>query len=288
MSLSSNTVVVMVVAVAAIIALVVFIMGNAGHSPVHPQVVAHRGGALLAPENTLVAFSRAVDHHVDSIELDVHLSRDGQIVVIHDPELQRLTGQEGEVSDYTYADLQVFGVSVAKGAPSLYGIQPIPLLSQVLAILPHAVGLQVEIKVCSDGSRYQDIEEKVLSMLEQGGFLERTLFISFDFPTLERLKELNPSVRTGALVSKAYMTQVGAGGPDRIIADMKKLHADYLCINHTYLTSTLAHKVHEAGIRLGVWTVNTSSAVERMAGWPVSAITTDDYEMLQGVLSRRR
>ena len=133
--------------------------------------VAHRGGAGLAPENTLAAFRAGLEQGADALELDVHLSRDGELVVIHDPILARTTNAAGEVGDMTFAELRQLDAAARYFGPPV-GRQLIPTLQEVVDLAKGRASLQIEIKVRSDGSRYPGIESKVVETLRQSGMVD--------------------------------------------------------------------------------------------------------------------
>jgi glycerophosphoryl diester phosphodiesterase len=251
--------------------------------------VAHRGGAALAPENTLASFAAGLDADADALEMDVHLSRDGVLMVIHDALLERTVGQKGEVSDYDATALALFNAAVAFKGAAAFGVQKIPTLDEVLDLVEkkatRPVGLQIEIKQKSDGSRYAGLEEKLVQKLRDRGRIGSTVVISFDFPSLARVRELEPSLRRGALISKKYMTEIGAGGPKKVADEMVSLGVEYVGINYQYLSKTLYDEFRSRKLGVGAWTVNDPKAMERFAAMGVDFITSDDPVLLKRTLS---
>ena len=255
----------------------------------HPvEIVAHRGGADLAPENTLAAFSSALKHDSDMIELDIHLSRDGVLMVTHDPLLARLTMQEGSVSDYTSLQLGLFdAASTYNSGGHTFGFQKIPTLAEVIEFVEaHAtkpMHYQIEIKVKDDKSRYEGIEQKLLDTLEAYGILYRSIAISFDFPTLLLLGDLAPELSLGALISKGYFVIIGSDGPKAVAAHIHSLGVDYVGIKHTYLTQVLYDEFRFQGLGIGVWTVNDRSTMRKFIEMGVDFITTNRPDLLSKV-----
>jgi glycerophosphoryl diester phosphodiesterase len=251
--------------------------------------VAHRGGSALAPENTLAAFSVGLQHDADALEMDVHLSKDGQIVVTHDPLLERTTRQPGEVSDYDAATLGGFNAAIGFKGTTDFGPQKIPSFDEVLDLVDREakrpVMLQVEIKLKNDGTRYAGIEEKLLAKLRERGWIDSTIIISFDFPTLVRIRELEPLIRTGALISKKYMTSMGTKGPESVAKDIASLDVDYVGINHQYLSQTLFNEFKIRKLGVGVWTVNEVKDMVRFKEMGVDFITSDRPDLLLQISS---
>ena len=140
------------------------------------QLVAHRGGALLWPENSLLAFARAVELGTDYIEFDVHLSRDGEPVVIHDPSLERTTTGAGPVRQVTLGGLRALRLKDPSGRVT---DEPLPTLDEVVALAARARRqMLLEIKLDERGQRYPGIEEKVLDALDRHGMAAATVVMS--------------------------------------------------------------------------------------------------------------
>jgi len=250
-------------------------------APVRVLKVAHRGGAGLAPENTLAAFNAGLAHHADFLELDVHLSKDGQLVVIHDPNLARTTNLSGDVADYTAAELAAVDASAKFFGPVTVEPQPIPTLEQVLALAKGRAGVQIEIKVRADKSRYPGIEAKVVDALRAHEMLDEAVILSFDFPTLREIKRTEPQVRTCALISTAYLSSVGRAGPAQVADELSALGAEYVGVNHTWLTDALFTALTGRGLQVGAWTVNDPADMRRLAALGVAFITSDRPDLLR-------
>lgn len=250
--------------------------------------VAHRGGSLLAPENTLSAFQRGIDEGCDAIELDVHLSSDGELIVIHDPLLNRTTTHSGAVSDYTADQLTAIDARASYKGSDTYPTSPIPSLEEVLKLLvrqDRQVNLQLEIKVDQRENRYPQIEERVVEMLQAYDLIGRTVIISFDFPTLQRIRELEPRLELGALISRKYLGAAGLkGGPDEVADSIAALGVEYVGINFSYLSDTLYQKFRERGLGVGAWTVNTAKDIKHIASMGVDFITSDRPDLLTELL----
>jgi glycerophosphoryl diester phosphodiesterase len=240
---------------------------SAAGAPAGPAVAAHRGGALLWPENSLTAFRGALALGVDLVELDVHQTRDGELVVLHDPTLERTTTGQGAVGALTWADLA--GVTV-KGTAD----EPVPPLADVLALLrPTAVGLLLEVKTDPAGGRYPRIEERVLDRLRAAGLLERTRVMAFEWATLERLRALASGVRLTGLLSRRGAERIG--GVAAAVLRLRALGADDLGIERALLTPEAVAAARAAGLTIGVWTVNDPDELRRALAAGVDYVTTD-------------
>src|SRR5579883_2238349 len=220
--------------------------------------VAHRGGAALAPENTMAAFRNALTLPVDAVELDVQMSCDGHLIVFHDNTVGRLTNGTGNILDLDFAYLRSLNAAAhfPGGWPEP---QQIPTLREVLELMKGHLDIYIEIK-CSkrDGvyGSYPAIAEAVVQEVRATGMIDHVLVISFDWPQLPRVKELEPRIRTGALVDKSMWNY---GEKDAL--------------------ETLLHSAHENGFKLGLWTVNTLEAMLRFANAGVDSITSDQPDL---------
>jgi glycerophosphoryl diester phosphodiesterase len=232
-----------------------------------PAIAAHRGGALLWPENSLPAFRGALALGVDLIELDVHLTRDNEVVVLHDPTLERTTTGQGAVGAHAWPELA--GVALRGAADAR-----LPRLAEVLDLLrPGRAGLLLEIKTGPDRARYPGIEERSLALVAAAGLLERTTFMAFEWQTLERLRALSPAVRLTGLLSRAGAERLGGAGP--AAARLRALGAQDLGIERTLLAPEAVQAARQAGLTIGVWTVNDPDELRRALDSGVDYVTTD-------------
>lgn len=244
---------------------ILFVVTGTAAEP-RPLVAAHRGGALLWPENSLTAFRGALALGVDSLELDVHLTRDGEVVVLHDPTLERTTTGRGAVRELAGAELA--GITV-KGTT-----EPLPRLGDVLALLkPSRAGLLLEIKVGVNRARYAGIEEKVLAPLGAAGLLARTTIMAFEWDALERLRALSPAVRLTGLLSPRGAERIG--GVRAAVERLRAIGANDLGIERTLLSPETVAAARAAGLTIGVWTVNDPEELRRTLAVGVDYVTTD-------------
>ncbi len=238
-----------------------------GKARARPLIAAHRGGALLWPENSLTAFRGALALGVDLLELDVHLSRDAEVVVLHDPTLDRTTEGHGAVHERVWAEL---ATAWLKGSP---GEVP-PRLSDVLEVVkPSAVGLLLEIKTDARGRRYPGIEEEVLGRLREAGLVDRTGVMAFEWNTIERLRALAPTVRLTGLLSQA--AAASKGGLCAAAARLAAIQGNDLGIERPLLSAATVATARAAGLTIGVWTVNEADELRRALAIGVDYVTTD-------------
>jgi len=249
--------------------------------------VAHRGGAGLAPENTLAAFTNGLSFGPDAIELDIHLSRDGELVVIHDPTLDRTTDGRGAVADRTAAELaQLDAAAKFRGAAPAER-QPVPTLGQVLQLAKGRAGVQIEVKLGVDGSRYPGIEAKLVETLRDHDMIGDVVVLSFDFPTLQEVKRIEPAVKACALISTAYLQSAGRSDPEAVAQELASLGVEYVGVKASLLSDGLFAALAGRGLQTGVWTVNDVRDMRQFAARGVAFITSDRPDLLNEALGAR-
>jgi glycerophosphoryl diester phosphodiesterase len=246
-----------------------------------PLFAAHRGGAALWPENSLLAFGNAVALGADYLELDVHLSRDGEIVVIHDPTLDRTTTGSGPVRERTAAELRAVRLKDRGGAVTA---EPIPTLDEVVALA--AAGrrqMLLEIKTDEQRRRYPGIEEKVLELLDRHRFTPFAIVMSFEAETWRRLRQLRPDARAGALYSPRMLP---ASGVELELQSLRQAGVAFVGLDQRLVNADVARQARLAGLTLGVWTVNEREAIERFVGQGVGIVITDRPDLAKATLGR--
>ncbi len=236
-----------------------------------PLLVAHRGASTVAPEHTIPAYEAAIQAGADALELDVHLSADDQLVVIHDARLERTTDGRGLVRDLTLAELK--RLDAGRWFGRAFRGQRIQTLSEVLERFRDRVAFGVELKGGSDF--YPGIEERLLALLQIYEVTDRTLIASFDHHALRRCRELDSEVRTGALV-------VGRLLAPAMLAPNSLLSA--VCLKAELTTARDVAACREAGLDCYVWVVNDPPVARRFAEAGVTGIVTDRPDLLRPVL----
>lgn len=224
---------------------------------------AHRGASARCVQNTVPAFLLARQLGATCYELDVHLTQDRQLAVLHDYSLREVAGKEVEIGHLLQTDLQKYPLRNRFSKEAVF----IPLLKDVLPVLePDLQLLNIELK--NDGNRYPGIEKKLLEELTENNpqLLSKTLFSSFDFDTLARIRELDKNARVGLLtrsfdVSKALY-----------------LGAESVHLNHTRFTEEMARICHENGLKIYLYTVNEKELAQCLQEAGADGIFTDCIE----------
>ena len=224
-----------------------------------PLVIAHRGASGSAPENTLAAFRRAAAIGADMVELDVQLTRDGVVVVIHDLTLERTTDGTGAVREHTLAELRRLDAG-AWFAPGFRG-ERLPALAEVLAAIPLPVN--VELKPAGDDG----LEARTLAVVEEAGALGRVVFSSFDGASLDRLRAQSPEAALAVLWELAPLPAA--------IRCVERVAARALHLRKDAATADALARLTARGLAVRVWTVNEPADFARLAQAGADGIFTD-------------
>ena len=247
------------------------------------RIAAHRGGAGLWPEASLLAFRQALTLGVDCLEFDLHMTRDGELVVIHDATLDRTTTAHGAVRDLTLGELAPARIRARDGSVT---DEPVPTFAAVLDLAaPAAVGLLPEIKVGPDGTAYPGIEAKVLALLRARGVLGRAVVQAFQGSTLRRLLALEPTARTMLLVGRARLQRERAA-PREAVRWAQEVGATDLGMDHRLVDAAVVAEARTAGIRISVFTVNEEQDLRRMLELRVDAVMTDRPDLAKRLFGR--
>lgn len=234
-----------------------------------PLIMAHRGYSAAAPENTLPAFTKAIDEGFTAAELDVQMTKDGVIVVLHDSNFKRLAGVDRNIWDMTYDE--VLDLDVGKHFSKEYADTRVPTLDEVLKACAGELFLNIEIKRTGHD---EGITERVIDVIMENNYLEHCDITSQNYATVEEVKEINPDIRT------AYTSIIGMGGIHRLPA------ADIISIQETFATYETISNIHNAGKLVFVWTVNEENTMEQLITLNVDAILTNDPNLLKSVVDR--
>jgi glycerophosphoryl diester phosphodiesterase len=249
--------------------LVVTLMPTAGPAPRPVEIVGHRGASFDAPENTVASIKLAWEQKADAAEFDVYLSKDGQVVVIHDADTKRVGGVGMKVAASTLAELRTVDVGKWKG--ERFAGEKIPTLAEVLATVPAGKRVFIEVKC---GPEIVPELDRVLKASKLKP--EQTAVISFSAPVVAAVKKARPDLKGYWIVSLAAKKGTPSPTAEGLIAKAKEIAADGLDLSASpALDRAFADKVKAAKLGLWVWTVNDVPTAKRMVAAGVDGITTD-------------
>lgn len=224
--------------------------------------IAHRGYPVNYPENTLSSFQAAIDIGFSHMELDVHMSKDGVLVVMHDHTIDRMTDGTGEIRNYTLEELKKFTIN---------SNEKIPTLEEALLLAKDRIMVSIELK---KPKLYPGIEQKVYELINELDMKDQTYIISFNHDALWNLRALSKEIQIGPLVNKVRR------GHYRLI---QKLNANYFAVNYNAIKEKHIRKCENMGIQLVVWTVNSKEEMKKMKQYPSILITTDELETYKAI-----
>jgi glycerophosphoryl diester phosphodiesterase len=216
--------------------------------------IGHRGARAYEPENTLLSYKKALELGVDAVELDVRRTKDGELVVIHDPEVDRTTDGKGLVSDLTLKQVKQFKTEKD---------QRIPTLEEALDFLDRKVKVLVELKETG-------YEDKVLRLVQSKASESNVIIVSFHEEALRKVRELSEQVETGLIYARHK-------NPVKAASDLK---ANYLLPLYRFTHSADVQKAHQNGLKVIVWTINKPEEVAEYGKKGVDGITSDRPDIL--------
>ena len=234
--------------------------------------VGHRGARGHAPENTFASFNRGVELGANVVETDVHLSRDGEVVIIHDETVDRTTDGKGLVKNMTVAELKK--LDAGAWFDPQYAGECIPTLAELLAWAHDRIPLAIEIK--NGPLYYPGIAAKVIRLLREHGMVGQALLISFDHFVLREAKMLEPKVATGILYVGRLVDPVSAANAAGVAA----LHPQW-----AYVTPDLVETAHAAGLAVSPWVGNDVATIRHLDRMGVDSIGSDYPDLFDQIVT---
>ncbi len=232
--------------------------------------VGHRGAKGHAPENTLSSFTVAAGMGVNVVETDVHLSKDGQVVLIHDHTVNRTTNGHGHIKDLTLAELKK--LDAGSWYDRRFVGERIPTLDELLVWARDKVAVAIEIK--NGPIYYPGIAAETIRFLRKHGMERQAILISFDHLVLREAKQIAPEILTGILYVGGLADPVGAA---------RAAGADALHPHWAYVTPELVQTVHAAGLAISPWNPNDLPTLRMLSEMGVDSVGTDYPELFDQV-----
>jgi glycerophosphoryl diester phosphodiesterase len=234
------------------------------------MILGHRGAMGLAPENTLISLETALQYDVDLLEIDVHLSKDKKLMVIHDETVDRTTDGSGFVQDLTAKEIRQ--LDAGKRFHKKFAGQKVPFLSEVLDLVADSPArLNIEIK--NGPIIYKDIEKKVSTLMEEYDLTDRIIISSFDHHVLERIKKINPAIHTAILYGSNIMN---------FQTYVKDLGVSAVHPHHHWVNEELIRDMHEMDIAVNTWVINSFRQFQNFSKMGVDCIGTNYPDKMKG------
>ncbi|VXC84849.1 glycerophosphodiester phosphodiesterase [Pseudomonas sp. 9Ag] len=225
-------------------------------------IYGHRGAKGEAPENTLASFKQCLAHGVRRCELDLHLSKDGELMVIHDPTLKRTTGRRGKVVEHDAEELTQY--DARQGGPSWKQPCPIPRLEELFEQCEFE-HWQLEVKSASRVRAARSVLA-IKALAERHGLLDRVTVTSGSREVLRALKRLTPELSCGLVAEYAWLDPLKVA---------KQYDCSLLALKWTLCTPERIAKARQLGLHVSVWTVNDPALMRRLADFGVDSLITD-------------
>lgn len=234
------------------------------------QIIAHRGAAGSRPENTMVAFEKAIEDGTDWIELDVQESAEGEVIVVHDSDFMKIAGVNLKAWDATAADLA--DIDIGGWFDPAYADQRTPLLRDALTLAKGKAGVVIELKYYGHDEK---LEERVAGIVEELEMQDQVRIMSLKYAAIQKMRALRPDWNMGLLATAS-------------LGRMWELDVDFLAVNQAAASHRMVRETRKAGKELFVWTVNDALSMSHMVSLGVSGLITDEPALARQVLTERR
>ncbi|CEM60381.1 glycerophosphodiester phosphodiesterase [Treponema phagedenis] len=236
--------------------------------------IAHRGFRSKYPENTMLAFQKALEAGADGIEFDVHLSKDGELVIIHDETLERTTDGEGLVKDKTLAELKKLNAAAKSNKPRDF--EAIPTLKEYFAFAKKTK-LITNIELKTGIFPYEGIEQKTYELIKEFDMCEKVILSSFNHETIMRVKEIDSKLVCGLLVDSWQID------PENYV---QKLGIECWHPSAYSISKELVQRFHRKGIKVNTWFGSIQLDYKKIIETGVDAIITDYPDKIAGLIGR--
>ncbi|CAI6082784.1 glycerophosphodiester phosphodiesterase [Cohnella sp. JJ-181] len=252
----------------AYVGLAVFVGFRANGSLVYAKwsvlIAAHRGDAADAPENSLQSVVSAIDKGMTAVELDVQLTKDGVVVLHHDPNLRRMAGVNARVSELTYAQVSALDIGEDENGE----LVRIPTLGEVLDTAHGRIKLLIDLKPYGAG---EALAREVVRLIQESDMAQEAYIQSFDGDALRYIRSLDPDIKIGRILYFA-------------LGDLSALDVDFYTIEQVMLTKQLVKQAHAGGREVWVWTVNDRRDLKEVLKFQIDGIITDNPVTAQSMV----
>lgn len=236
---------------------------------------AHRGASGYYPENTMISFRKALDMNCTGIEADVHLTRDGMLIIMHDEKINRTTNSSGYIKDYNYKELKK--MDAGSWYDRRFKNEGIPLVEDLLELSKQR-DIFVNLELKTDIIRYKNIELKVINLINKLNMNNRVIISSFNYSSLILCKEIDKSIKTALLHKRRFKW------PEKLasLSMADAIHPSFFAVRSKKHVDNLKNK----GFMINAWTANSYECMESLIKKGVDGIITDFPDMLNEVLDK--
>jgi glycerophosphoryl diester phosphodiesterase len=256
--------------------IAVVVAGLVGITAIHSvrldddvEITAHRGASGRAPENTMASIVAAIEDQTDWVEIDVQETKDGVVIVAHDSDLKKVSGNGIKIWEATADELR--SIDIGSYFDPKFKDERVPTLADVLTACKGKVGVNIELKYYGHN---QDLEQRVIDLVEQHEMVNNVVIMSLEADGIRKVKRLRPKWTVGLLTAVA-------------VGDLTRADADFLAVSLKLATRAFIRSAHQKGKAVSVWTVNDTVAMSTMIGRGADNLITDHPDLARRVLAER-
>jgi len=235
------------------------------------KIIAHRGSNKYAPQNTLPAFKKAIEENADGFETDVHLTKDGRLIICHNYTIDATSDGRGEITSFTLGEIKKFDFG------SYFSVEfkntRAPTVDEFLELVGPSSGEIINIELKSPKEKETGIVKKTLDSVKAHGLLDRCLISSFDPRLLKEVKELDPRCKTGLLYPTVQLASMARAFDPFPTA--KLIKADAIHPMDSTVTAAVIKRAHRLGMKVNVWTVDSEKKAKSLADMGADGIITN-------------
>lgn len=246
------------------------------------KVIAHRGSNKAAPQNTLPAFRRAIEENADGFETDVHLTKDGKLVICHNYAVDDTSNGSGEIASFTFDELKTLDFG-SYFSPEFAGTR-IPALDEFLELAAASAAEIINIELKSPKTAAAEMTRKTIEAIKSFGVLDRVIISSFNGNILKQVKSIEPRCKTAFLYPstnlRVYRFELIP------FLTVKRIGADIIHPASPVVSRPLVRLAHRLGLKVNVWTVNDEKEVKRLLKCGVDGIITDCPGKVRGFVDK--
>lgn len=245
-------------------------------------IISHRGANKYAPQNTLPAFRRSIELGTDGFETDVHLTKDGKVVLCHNYTIDETSNGQGNVSDLTLEELKSydFGSYFSKK----YEGTPLPTLDEFLTFVSSTDIKVLNIEIKSPKEENTPIVKETIRTAKEFGLFDKLIISSFDPKLLVEAKQIDPLCKTGFLYAPNHTTMYTMGW--RPVKFAKSIKADALHPHYGFVNDEYVKKAHDGGIMVNPWTVNNPDVIDKLIKIGCDGIITDLPDVVTKIMEK--
>lgn len=247
------------------------------------NIISHRGANGYAPQNTLPAFEKSVELNADGTETDVHLTKDGYVVICHNPTVDEMSNGTGKIVDYTFEDIRK--LDFGKKFGDEFEGTPLPTLDEYLECMKNADCIKIiNVEIKPNKNERQELVSKTIEAAKRHGVFDKLLISSFDYKMLKEVKRVDSSCKTAYLYPTYKSTILLWGFFSFTLA--KIIKCDAIHPHKSFISKRTTTRAHKKGMTVNVWTVNEEKDIIELVEKGVDGLITDCPDYVREVIEK--